>query len=64
MAEASVAWDGPRVDAPAIASALALRSGRFEDAARWAREGLSRDPGREDLRTNLQLAERALAAGR
>lgn len=62
MAEAAVSWDGPRIDAPAIASALALRSGRFEDAARWAREGLARDPGRADLRTNLQLAERALAA--
>ena len=61
MAEAAVAWDGPRVDAPAIASALALRAGLFDDAARYAREGLARDPGRADLRANLQFAERALA---
>lgn len=61
MAEASLAWDGPPVDARALAAALALRAGRFEDAARWAREGLALDPGRADLRASLGLAERALA---
>jgi hypothetical protein len=60
MAEAAVAWAGPPVDARAVASALELRAGRFPEALRLAREGLALDPSREDLKTNLALAERGL----
>ncbi len=64
MAEAAVAFAGPPVDSRAVASALALRAGRFRDAERFCREALALDPARADLRGNLQLAERALAGTR
>jgi hypothetical protein len=55
----AVAWGGPPVDSLAIASYLALRTGRVADAARLAEAGLKIDPSREDLRTNLAIARSA-----
>lgn len=55
----AVRWNGPPVDSLAIASYLALRTGRVADAVRFAEAGLRLDPRREDLRTNLAIARSA-----
>lgn len=59
----AVEWNGPPVDSLAVASYLALRTGRFVEASRLAEAGLALDPGREDLRGNLAIARSASRSG-
>ena len=60
FARAAIDFGGPPVDARAFMSMLLLRSGQASEAARLCREALALDPGREDVRSNLALAEKML----